>query len=448
MGPFDGLIASSTCLHRVKLLTSAGLEKLLVSEISGISSDCNILSGGPCYVDARASLYHVWKLMLESRLCEQMWMHVCDPFPVRHSRTFMRTLNNAEWKGFIPFSANLPLPYVRVNCKDSTLYHTGMIKKMVHEVIKGHCHKSVQLQGDELPTIMQRRGHLPVCPTLMMNIDNDMCEVLANASGDICERPWATASALDTRMNPGAVSAIANKIDLLQRIKDNNITTIWDPLCHNGSLLLELFSIFRGHRLRPVDHVYPMSNFPLNVRNVYEDAYESFVADGYSGGPLKLLGTDVFEKHVADAKACLGRYLNSPIHLRKRRENKSTSSERGESSGSDPNAASGAPSNESAADVTLTFSSQPMEDVDVSSGNTLVLTNLYYGHKGRRKEFLEAHRRFEEVLMRSPRALLQNVYVVATEGLRSRSRFTWEPELNFNNGGVLVSLLKLRGVKT
>ncbi|CDR96644.1 hypothetical protein, conserved [Babesia bigemina] len=448
MGPFDGLIASSTCLNRVKLLTSAGLEKLLVGEISGISSDCNILSGGPCYVDARASLYHVWKLMLESRLCEQLWMHVCDPFPVRHSRTFLRTLNNAEWKGFMPFSANLPPPYVRVNCKDSTLYHTGMIKKMVHQVIKGHCHKSVQLQGDSLPEIMQRRGHLPVCPTLMVNIDNDMCEVLANASGDIGERPWTTASALDARISPAAVSAIANKIDLIQRIRNNSITAIWDPLCHNGSLLLELYSIFRGHRLRAVDHVYPMSNFPLNVRNVYEDAYESCAPNGYSGAPLKLLGTDVFDKHVADAKACLGRYLNSPIHSHKRKQNKFTSSEGGEHAESDPDAENSAPSTESADGVTLTFSPQPMEEVDVSCGNTMVLTNLYYGDKGRRKEFLEAHRRFEEVLMRSPRALLQNVYVVATEGLRTRSRFSWEPELHFNNGGVLVSLLKLRGVKT
>ncbi|GIX61443.1 RNA methylase family UPF0020 protein [Babesia caballi] len=383
--------------------------------------------------------------MLQSRLCEQLWMHVCEPFPAKRARTFMRTLNSAEWRGFIPFSARLPLPYVRVNAKDSELYHTGMIRKMVHEVIRGHCHKSVELQGDELPATLQRRGHLPVCPTLMVNIDGNECEVLANASGDLCERPWTSASAVDARISPSAVSAIAHRIEILDRIAENRITTIWDPLCHNGALLLELHSFLRGHRARAIDHVYPLNNFPLNSRGVFENALDSPVGRAYTGPQLRLLGTDVLQGHLADASACLEQYRNFDLH--------GATDKRGgcDDGGKAPpkvDVANALPTTATdACPVSLTFSSDSLSEVDLDSKSTLILTNMYYGDKGRRKEFLDAHRRFEAFLARAPRQLLQNVYVVATENIRKLSKFTWEPELRFNNGGVLVSLLKLRGTK-
>ncbi|ORM40214.1 uncharacterized protein BXIN_1364 [Babesia sp. Xinjiang] len=434
MGPFDNLITSSACIHRFKLLTGAGLEKLLVTEISRVSRECTIVAGGPCYIDAQANLYHLWKLMLESRLADQLWMNICEPFPVRHARTFIRTLNNAEWRGFIPFSATLPLPYVRVNAKDSELYHTGMIKKMVHEVIKAHRHKSVQLQGDDLPVILKRKGHLPLCPTLMVNLDADMCEVLANASGDLWERPWTSTSTLDSRIRPSAVSAIALRIDLVKQLTENNINTIWDPLCHNGTLLLELYSLLNGHRLRHRGHIYPLSNFPLNSRDAYEGAMESYANDGYVGRPLRLLGTDIFDGHVDDAVSCLQQYRKTMTHAERRND--------------PPDAKGGSLVSVTEGDISLEFSNMPLEDVEVDCKSTLILTNLYYGNKQKHKQYMHAQKRLEIFLAKAPSSILQNVYVVATDSLRRRSRFEWESELNFNNGGVLVSLLKLGGVKT
>ncbi|GFE53437.1 RNA methylase family UPF0020, putative [Babesia ovis] len=447
MGPFDNLITSSTTIHRFKLLISAGLEKLLVKEISRISNQCAIVAGGQCYIDAQASLDNIWKLTLSSRLSDQLWMHVCEPFPAKNVRTFVRTLNSAEWKGYIPFSANLPLPYVRVNTNNSSLYHTGMTKKIVHEVIKGHCHRSLQLQGDDLPVIMKRRGHLPLCPQLMVNVDNDMCEVLANSSGDLFERPWLNTSAMDPRIRPSAVSALALRIDLERIITERNISTIWDPFCHNGSLLLEIYSLLQGHHLRHPDHVYPLNNFPLNSRQLYLDVLESIGSTNMVSANVRLLGTDVFEDHVSDAISCLEKYRQSGVQHNTPKQNAVTQQE---STSDDYNTnidPPGSRSLTSTGEISIEFSPVSMSQCEIDPCSTMIITNLYYGNKAMQKQYVEAQKQFENFLANAPRSLLQNVYVVSTDGLRRRSRFEWEPELRFNNGGILVTLLRLKGVK-
>lgn len=447
MGPFDGLISSNIARHRIKLITSNGLEKLLVNELSSLSKDCEMIASGSCYVEAKVDLHNLWKIMLGSRVCDQLWMHVCEPFPVRTVRTFMRTVNHAEWKGFIPFSANLPMPHVKVNTKDSSLYHTGMVKKLVHQVIKAHCNKSLQLQGDELPSILKRRGHLPICPSLMVNIDSDMCEVLANTSGDLSERPWSAMSTVNARIRPSMVSAIVNKLDLLSCICEGRISTILDPLCHIGTVLLEIYSLLLGLRLRPLEHEYPLNNFPLNCKTIADDVTSSWCENLPSGIKLRLIGTDVFQKHVQEASSTYEKYKE---YLRRQ---PSLSVDRGNSeaivsdSTSSVTTVSGDHSVSMPNDVTLSFTSTPLSDLSLDYSNVLILSNLYYGDKGNRQEFLEAHRKFETFLMSSPCSLLQNVYVIATENFRKNSRFTWQPELRFNNGGVIVMLLKLCKLK-
>ncbi|KAK1445046.1 hypothetical protein BgAZ_109520 [Babesia gibsoni] len=445
MGPFDGLIASSNARYRVKLITSSGLERLLVSELSSLSNDCSILTGGSCFVEANVDLYNLWKIIHGSRICEQLWIHICEPFHARNVRTFMRALNNAEWRGFIPFSSGLRLPYVKVNTNNSQLYHTGMIKKLLHEVIKAHCSKSLKLQGDELPKVLQRRGHLPLCPTLMVNIDNDMCEVLANSSGDLTERPWSSASALDARISPSMVAAIAYRLELMEKIRHKEISVIWDPLCHIGTVLFELHSFVKRCRFRPLGHIFPLSNFPLNCRETTKDAAASVYDDGEPCNVnLRLIGSDVLNKYVTEAEAVYRKYRFFDKRTTTNSTNNGQNDEVNEAVVGDESIALKG----SEDGVSVEFITTPLEDANVNYNNTLVLTNLYYGNKERRKEFVSAHGCFEELLLKAPQQLLQNVYVIGTENFRKNSKFVWQPELKFNNNGVIVMLLKLVSIKS
>ncbi|EDO08401.1 hypothetical protein BBOV_III008410 [Babesia bovis T2Bo] len=432
MGPFRNLIATSAATYRYKLFTGAGLEKLLAREVTGISKDCSVVAGGRCYIDVQSGLESLWKVVLTSRLTDQIWMHICEPFPVKHIRSFKRTLNSAEWNEYIPFSANLPVPYIKVNVSNSRIYHTSMVKKLVTEVIKAHCHRSVQLQGDELPVILKRRGHIPISPNLMVNIDTDVCEVLANCSGDLFDRDWLSASSLDPRIRPSAVAAVVSSIDLPNIINTEGINTIWDPLCHNGMLLIELYSLLEGHLARHPEHAYPLNNFPLNSRDLYLHVLGSIERQIPIDHPIKLIGSDLYTDHVDQANACLEKYRKSVIHRIPGKQ--------------DSGAESPPMTRINETNISIEFSASHIAD-NIEHQRTMILCNLYYGRKDKYKDYLECQMKFEEMLCQAPSSMLKHVYVIATDGLRRRSRFEWEPILRFNNCGIIVMLLKLKHMK-
>lgn len=47
---------------------------------------------------------------------------------------------------------------IKVVSTNSILNNAKKIQSVVQDVIKGHCHRSIQLQGDDLPKPLERRG--------------------------------------------------------------------------------------------------------------------------------------------------------------------------------------------------------------------------------------------------------------------------------------------------
>uniref|UniRef100_A0A3B0NCA4 DNA methylase adenine-specific domain-containing protein n=1 Tax=Theileria annulata TaxID=5874 RepID=A0A3B0NCA4_THEAN len=115
---------------------------------------------------------------------------------------------------------------------------------MVERVINSHCYRYKKMQGDELPSFMKNRGFL--------------YQVLADASGDLSERPWNKLSMIDDRIVSSGSSAVIQELITRDAFADR--TTVWDPFCHNGSLLLELLSYLNDEKFRAESPNYPLHN--------------------------------------------------------------------------------------------------------------------------------------------------------------------------------------------
>ncbi|BAM41804.1 conserved hypothetical protein [Theileria orientalis strain Shintoku] len=213
MSFIDTLLSSSRLLQRrVKLNTCSGLERHLQDELNALSLKFDLVSRDKSNVDILASLDTIWSIIQNSRICRQLSIHVCYPFQAETTKQFVNNLNSADWASFIPFSNKLPAPSVKVTSHNSKLYHTGMIQNILEGVINSHCYRYKKVQGDELPEFMKNRGYVPICPKITVDINNDSCQVLADASGDLSERPWHKLSLVEDRIVPSASAAVIQEL--------------------------------------------------------------------------------------------------------------------------------------------------------------------------------------------------------------------------------------------
>eukprot|EP00375_Theileria_parva_P001705 XP_764380.1 hypothetical protein [Theileria parva strain Muguga] len=221
----DTLLSTSRLVQRrVKLCTCTGLERQLLNELESLSLKFNLVSRGKSYVDILTGLDTIWSIIQNSRICRQLYIHVLDPFDAENPKHFVNRLNQADWASFIPFSHKLPPPTIKVLSSNSKLYHTGMVRNMVERVINSHCYRYKKMQGDELPSFMKNRGYIPLCPKITVDINNNNCQVLADASGDLSERPWNKLSIMDDRMVSSASSAVIQELITGDALSDSSQT--------------------------------------------------------------------------------------------------------------------------------------------------------------------------------------------------------------------------------
>lgn len=98
MNHIDSIASIGSSVKRqIKILTSSGLERLLVFELSKIASKLDIISGGKSYVNAIGTLDDIWRILLNSRVCKELWIHVRDPFIAKHQKDLFRQLNSSNW---------------------------------------------------------------------------------------------------------------------------------------------------------------------------------------------------------------------------------------------------------------------------------------------------------------------------------------------------------------
>ncbi|AFZ81586.1 hypothetical protein BEWA_010000 [Theileria equi strain WA] len=247
MNVLDSTASIGSSIKRyTKFITSSGLERLLLYELNKITKNLNVISGGKSHISALCTVNEIWTILLNSRICKEIWIHVRDPFVLKHQKNLFMQLNSSDWGLFIPFSSELPKPYTKVISSNSVVKNTMLIQSIVRDVIKGHCHRSVQLQGDHLPKVLEKHGYTPIPPKVMITLENNLCKVLVNASGDLSERPWHKFSSIPDRLESNAAAAISYEIFKTYNYNEIKEFTIWDPFCHNGSLLMELYSILSG----------------------------------------------------------------------------------------------------------------------------------------------------------------------------------------------------------
>ncbi|XP_953377.1 uncharacterized protein TA10225 [Theileria annulata] len=394
----DTLLSTSRLVQRrVKLCTCAGLERHLLHELDSLSLKFNLVSRGKSYIDISTGLDTIWSIIQNSRICRQLYIHVLDPFDAENPKHFINRLNQADWGSFIPFSHKLPPPIIKVLATKSKLYHTGMVRNMVERVINSHCYRYKKMQGDELPSFMKNRGYVPLCPKITVDINNNNCQVLADASGDLSERPWNKLSMIDDRIVSSASSAVIQELITRDAFADR--TTVWDPFCHNGSLLLELLSYLNGTK-----SFYSNFNHSL-ILNINKYVDEKFRAES-PNYPLHNCANDLLAK-LKDQNAV------------QQTETKATSG-----------------------NVEIKFDCKHISDVPLDLNKCIILTNLYYGNKEMKAQYSNYFREFLKFIKsKSPQT--PSVYVISPRSFKRISKLKWETLMVFNNNGIIVDLLKL-----
>ncbi|UKK02911.2 hypothetical protein MACK_003009 [Theileria orientalis] len=381
----DTLLSSNRLLQRrVKLNTCSGLERHLLDELHDLSLKFDLVARDKSNIDILASLDTIWSIIQNSRICRQLSIHVCDPFQAETTKQLVKNLNSADWASFIPFSNKLSTPSIKITSHNSKLYHTGMIQNILEGVINSHCYRYKKIQGDELPEFMKTRGYVPICPKITVDVSNNGCQVLADASGDLSERPWHKLSLVEDRIVPSASAAV------IQELASRNVfnrPVIWDPFCHNGSLLLELASYLKDEKMRIESSKYPLTN------NANEMLTKLKAIEEENATPL----LDDEDTHV-------------------------------KSSTTNP--------------LTLKFECKRVNEVSFNMKDVVILTNWYYGNKQMKSLYSTYCKDFSK-FVKSVKSRCNSIYAIAPKSFKRISGLNCETLLIFNNNGIIVELMKL-----
>lgn len=93
--------------------------------------------------------------------------------------------------------------------------------------------------------------------------------------------------------------------------------------------------------------------------------------------------------------------------------------------------------------IKLNFEPDGIYNSNIASKKVIIITNIYYGDKKRREEFIKLQKMFCLSLRSLKKRGNIEAYVIAQVSFKKTSGLNWEPILRFNNNGIIVELLKL-----
>ncbi|UKJ89920.2 hypothetical protein MACJ_003174 [Theileria orientalis] len=256
-----------------------------------------------------------------------------------------------------------------------------MIQNILERVINSHCYRYKKIQGDELPEFMKNRGYVSICPKIRLDISNDGCQVLADASGDLSERPWHKLSLVEDRIVPSASAAV------IQELASRNVFNRHLSSYLKGLLTFCYIFVFLDEKLRIESSKYPLTNYANEM----------------------LMKLNAIEEENA-----------KPLFCDEHTHEKSAISNL----------------------VTLKFECKRINEVSCNIKDVVILTNLYYGNKRMKSLYSNYYKDFSR-FVKSVRSRCNSIYAIAPKSFKRISGLNCETLLIFNNNGIIVELMKL-----
>jgi len=253
-------------------------EALLTEELTALGHPPeSTFQGG---VECHATPSQLWHLAHHTRLAESIRVRV-GRFRAHRFDAFSRPLGRLPWTKFFPRDT---LPHVKVTSRKSALYHTGAIAERTTQALASRLLKNIN-EPSKAPAA---RGEV------FVRIVRDHVQVSIDAIGEPLHRRGYRQAIGKAPLRETLAAATVYRL-----VQDPSVTTLWDPFCGSGTLLIEAAAL-RAGQPTALDRAFAFTQWPGHDA----PAYRAFVdALSSPSASLNLWGSDIDAKELDAARA-------------------------------------------------------------------------------------------------------------------------------------------------
>lgn len=349
------MLNQNTVLNRAarpiiaRLVVSVGLEHLLKRELQAfdVSGTFTKFPGGITYDGISSELWKISLLrfafniyvIVFSRICKKINLSVCEPFHAAYVtqdlfifisdlHQLKLNLHSIHWDDYLPFSAGMPDPVIKVKSVKSRLYHEKMLESESLDVIRTILQSKLKSTPDIASSYEKKKGFGTLQPpTIDLRMINDLCHVSIEATHSLSNRYWCVAdfpsispsvkaessnnilaqaditssssskrkqstskddqhveketlsvdhvrkALTDRPLESTSLAACLLRTNLLKELAVSTYEkplVLFDPLCSSGKLLIEAASLVAGHPSASPNVRQPFREFPnFSTREYY-----------------------------------------------------------------------------------------------------------------------------------------------------------------------------------
>lgn len=445
--PEEAFAAAAAAQTRTLVVdTPPGLEPVLERELQdlGIPGEIERRPGG---VSLHGPEEALWRIALESRVAETVWVRAGKAFHAPYKSTLGNHASGVQWRDFVWFGSQAVAPSIRTIVTKSRLYHSKLIEQVVVDAIE---EQRSSFLGERLQNIEDEsfygesaeRAQSP-CPLLRVQITNDECEISVLATDSPRRRAYESVvdetqdaggdtahTAPDTPLSGAHAASCVLTSSLLRQLElvaeTDEELVVWDPFCGGGTLLLEALGVGLGvPPSSPAMH-FPFAEFPNFSGERFGGVVQSLRAQPCLGiEQLTLLGTDRRVGLPEAAKNNLASFLHTMPRPR-----------------AGPATVEGLPCR-----VHFQACSIAEAAAELAGKQVLVLTNVPYGQKkSNRYAELDYEALGDALQQIAHSGNLRGAFCLsARDSFARRTGLEWRTELRFSNVGIRVDFLRWTG---
>lgn len=103
------------------------------------------------YLKFKSDMSNIWKIMLHSRLIENVKVQIKDNIPAKSEKEFKININKINYENYIPMknAEDFKIPEIKAYSYRSKLFHEGMIENIMKTSLNKLAYKQRENKPDE-----------------------------------------------------------------------------------------------------------------------------------------------------------------------------------------------------------------------------------------------------------------------------------------------------------
>lgn len=211
-----------TSLFRFVATCVPGVEKWAASELT---TPTLAVTYEPGAVQGRASLAELRRVIGDTRLIESLRVRPVQPFKAVSFDELCRGVAKVPWHAYLV--VGLPLE-VRVTCSKSRLYHSDAVAQRVMAVVRERTKRDWQP-----PAQLSINNH---CNRIYVRLEHDEVELGIDAGGEALHRRGYRTHVGEAPLRETLAALL---VEVAAEASGPPISKVWDPCCGSGTIPLE-----------------------------------------------------------------------------------------------------------------------------------------------------------------------------------------------------------------